>query len=54
MEKPKLRANSGYAWDENFTIPYRAWAAMDYDLTKNLKFMLEVFADNGHKFITFD
>jgi hypothetical protein len=34
-------------------VPYRVWAAMDYDLSRDLKFIIEVFADNGHKYITF-
>ncbi len=50
LNKPELKEGSVYEWDDNF-IPYRVWAAMDYDLTKRLKFLIEVFADNGHKFI---
>ncbi|MDP8206070.1 MAG: hypothetical protein P9L92_05345 [Candidatus Electryonea clarkiae] len=53
IEKPDLKY-ANYAWDDDkFLIPYRTWIAMDYDLAKNLKFLIEVFADNGHKFITF-
>ncbi|MBM3326954.1 MAG: hypothetical protein FJY65_08255 [Calditrichaeota bacterium] len=54
LSKPELAPNCGYAWDDKFEIPYRIWAAMDYDLSKRLKFMIEVFADNGHKFITLE
>ena len=43
----------GYEWDEDFLFPYRIWVAMDYDLMKKLKFLIEVFADNGHKFVEF-
>ena len=43
-----------YQWDKNFVFPYRVWAGMDYDLLKRLKFMIEVFADNGHKFTSFN
>ena len=32
-------------------IPIRVWLAMDYDLTKRMKFLIEVFADNGNKFV---
>jgi len=49
LGKPELA--SGYEWDRDFAFPYRAWVGMDYDLTKRLKFLIEVFADNGHKFI---
>jgi len=54
LAKPALLSPSQFEWDDKFTIPYRVWAAMDYDLTKQLKFLLEVFADNGHKFIDLD
>ncbi len=50
--RPEL--NPEYEWDDEFEFPYRIWAAMDYDLTKKLKFLIEVFADNGHKFITLE
>lgn len=45
--------NAGFKWDEKFNIPYRIWGGMDYDLTKKLKFLIEVYADNGHKYTTF-
>ncbi|UCG51680.1 MAG: hypothetical protein JSW58_16090 [Candidatus Latescibacterota bacterium] len=41
--------NEGLEWQ--LDTPYRVWLAMDYDLTKRLKFLIEVFADNGHKFV---
>ena len=44
----------GYEWDDSFYWPVRAWVAMDYDLSKDLKFLIEVFADNGHKYMEFD
>jgi hypothetical protein len=47
LEKPSLA--EGYEW--NLDVPYRVWAGMDYDLTKRLKFLIEVWADNGHKFV---
>ena len=49
FSKPKLA--SEYEWDSAFKLPYRIWGGMDYDLTKKLKFLIEVYADNGHKFI---
>ncbi len=49
---PELKR--GYEWDEDFLFPYRIWVAMDYDLMKKLKFLIEVFADNGYKFIEFE
>lgn len=47
VDKPALA--EGYEWD--LGVPYRVWAGMDYDLTKRLKFLIEVWADNGHKFV---
>ena len=41
----------GYDWDSAFKLPYRIWGGMDYDLTKRLKFLIEVYADNGHKYV---
>ncbi len=49
IDKPTLNRN--YEWDPSFEIPYRIWAGMDYDLTKKVKFLIEVFADNGHKYV---
>jgi hypothetical protein len=50
-DKPGLL--SGYIWSEDFQFPYRVWAAFDYDLTRRLKFLIEVFADNGYKTVEF-
>ncbi len=47
VNKPAL--NEGYKWNEKF-IPYRAWAGFEYDLSKRLKLIMEMWADNGHKF----
>ncbi|MFH0881442.1 MAG: zinc ribbon domain-containing protein [bacterium] len=44
----------GYDWDSSFFWPVRTWVAMDYDLSKELKFLIEIFADNGHKYIEFN
>ena len=41
----------GFKWDDEFKMPYRIWTAMDYDLNKKLKFLIEIFADNGYKFL---
>ncbi len=49
-----VRFVKGYDWDSSFFWPVRSWVAMDYDLSKDLKFLIEVFADNGHKYIEFD
>ncbi len=43
----------GFKWDDDFAAPYRIWTAMDYDLNKKLKFLIELFADNGYKFVEF-
>jgi hypothetical protein len=52
LDKPELKEASGYEWDKKFTMPYRVWGAWDYDLSRRVKFMMEIFADNGHKAIT--
>ena len=52
LSKPALAADSGFVWDKSF-IPYRAWGAFEYDLSKRLKLLMEIWADNGHRFQTF-
>ena len=52
FSRPKLKDD--YDWDSDFVLPYRIWGGMDYDLTKKLKFLIEVYADNGYKFIDFE
>ncbi len=49
LDKPEL--NTGYSWEDGF-IPFRAWGGFDYDLSKRLKLIMEVWADNGHRFRT--
>jgi len=49
----KIELLPGYEWSEDFQVPYRVWAAFDYDLTRRLKFLIEVFADNGYKTVDF-
>ncbi len=56
-KKPELKSNpndpnNSWIWDKNFTIPYRIWGAWDYDLSKRIKFMMEIFADNGYEALT--
>ena len=43
-----------YRWsDEKIgKVPFRLWAAFEYDLTKNLKLAANVWADNGYRFRT--
>jgi hypothetical protein len=45
----RLPLETGYKWEDGF-IPFRAWGAFEYDLSKRLKLEMEVWADNGHKF----
>jgi hypothetical protein len=41
---------SGYTFDnENYKIPYRLWASLDYDLRKDLKFVASSWIDNGYR-----
>ncbi|MCF6238369.1 MAG: hypothetical protein L3J79_06105 [Candidatus Marinimicrobia bacterium] len=45
----------GYKWldDGQFIMPFRLFAGFEYDLSKNMKFLAEVWADNGNKYRTF-
>ena len=54
VKKPDLKSDSSYNWDwdKNFSLPYRIWGAWDYDLSKRIKFMMEIFADNGYEALT--
>jgi len=48
-----LQADSGYVWDSSFKVPFRLFAGFEYDLSKNMKFIAEVWADNGNKYRDF-
>ena len=51
LSQPTLK--TGYSWDmRKMVIPFRAWAAFEYDLSKRLKLMMNLWADNGHKYRT--
>lgn len=43
------------AWsDENqYKIPFRAWASLEYDLRKDLKFLGSAWVDNGYRSMNF-
>jgi len=45
---------TGYKWTDEAIgkVPFRFWAAFEYDLTKNLKLAANVWADNGYRFRT--
>ena len=51
--RKSLLAN-GFQWSNDAAgkIPFRFWAAFEYDLTKNLKLASNVWADNGYRFRT--
>lgn len=51
INQPKLE--SDWVWDKkSMILPYRVWVAFEYDLSKKLKLMAEMWADNGHRFRT--
>ena len=50
QKKPDLKADSEW---RSF-IPYRVWVALDYDMAKRVKFLVEVFADNGWRYVKFE
>lgn len=45
---------NGFQWTNEAIgkVPFRFWAAFEYDLTKNLKLAANVWADNGYRFRT--
>ncbi|MCF7807685.1 MAG: hypothetical protein K9M49_00785 [Candidatus Marinimicrobia bacterium] len=45
--------DSSYVWDDGFKVPFRLFAGFEYDLSKNMKFIAEVWADNGNKYRSF-
>ena len=49
LQKPDL--SDGFKWDA--FIPFRFWAAFEYDLSKSLKLAGIMWVDNGHKFRDF-
>jgi len=42
-------------WSANkkYTIPFRAWASLEYDLRKDLKFLGSAWVDNGYRSMPF-
>ncbi len=52
FDKPALK-DSSFTWDSDFRFPYRVWVAADYDLSKRLKLIGRLWADNGYKYLSF-
>ncbi|MBT3267414.1 hypothetical protein HN371_09695 [Candidatus Poribacteria bacterium] len=50
QDRPALKAGSEW---RSFK-PYRVWLALDYDMSKRVKFLTEVFADNGWRWRNFE
>ena len=52
---PALR-DTTYTWNEEWLfgtrLPFRAWGAFEYDLSKRMKVMITMWADNGYKYNT--
>ena len=48
-----LIQDSTFMWADEFKIPFRLFAGFEYDLSKNMKFLAEVWADNGNKYRSF-
>ena len=55
LKSDLLKADSTLKWLDNgeFAIPFRLFAGFEYDLSKNMKFLAEVWADNGNKYRSF-
>jgi len=47
--------DSTVTWNDKgqFAIPFRVFAGFEYDLSKNMKFLAQVWADNGNKYRSF-
>lgn len=47
--------NYALAWSQNkkYSIPFRAWASLEYDLRKDLKFLGSAWVDNGYRSMAF-
>ncbi len=57
QDLPPLKDGSVWKIDgkeRDRVFPYRVWAALDYDMTKRVKFLVEVFADNGWRWMDFE
>ncbi len=55
LKSDLLNGDSSFTWqdDGEFIIPFRLFAGFEYDLSKNMKFLAEVWADNGNKYRSF-
>lgn len=53
LKSDLLNPDSAFTWDGDFKLPFRLFAGFEYDLSKNMKFLAEVWADNGNKYRTF-
>lgn len=55
LKKSLLADSSNYEWLDKgeFAVPFRLFAGFEYDLSKNMKFLAEVWADNGNKYRSF-
>jgi len=55
LKSSLLHTDSSFTWmdDGEFVMPFRLFAGFEYDLSKNMKFLAEVWADNGNKYRSF-
>ena len=44
------------AWNKesNYSVPFRTWLSLEYDLRKDLKFVGSAWIDNGYKTLEFE
>lgn len=50
QEDIQSHLKSAYTFDKNnYKIPYRLWASLDYDLRRDLKFVASTWIDNGYR-----
>ena len=40
--------------DSKYSVPFRTWLSLEYDLRKDLKFVGSAWVDNGYKTMPFD
>ena len=53
--KPETAGGDAIAWskDAKYSVPFRTWLSLEYDLRKDLKFVGSAWVDNGYKTMPF-
>ena len=53
--KPKTAGGDAISWstEGKYSVPFRTWLSLEYDLRKDLKFVGSAWVDNGYKTLSF-